>query len=70
MGLRNSSSVSFFITKFFGKKTEKLIKKAISRKPDGFEQSYLDGRFAAQEFTPIGPHYRVEKIKFGQFFYI
>ena len=27
MGLRKSSSVSFFITTFFGKKTEKIIKK-------------------------------------------
>ena len=52
------------------KKTEKLIKKAISRKPYGFEQACLDGIFAAQECTPKGPHCRVEKIKFGPFFYL
>ena len=70
IGLRNWSSVSFFWSKFFWKKRKKIIKNAISRKPKRFEQSYLDARFATPEFTLTAPHYRVEKLKFGLFFFI
>ena len=50
------------------KKNEKIIKNATSRKPKGFEQSYLDARFATPECTLTVPHDRVEKLKFGYFF--
>ena len=59
----------FIYLSFFEKK-EKIIKNAISRKPTRFEQSYLDSRFATPECTLAATHYKVEKIKFGQFLYL
>ena len=44
---------------------KKSKKNAISRKPEGFEQSLLDSRFATPEHTLKAPHYRVQKFKFG-----
>ena len=41
------------------------MKNAISRTLEGFEQSYLEARFATPECTLIEPHYMVGKFKFG-----
>ena len=55
----------FSISKIFEKNYEKIIKNAISRKPKGLEQSYLDSRFATSECNLTASHDRVEKLKFG-----
>ena len=47
---------------------KKDLKNAISRAIKGFEQSYLNARFATPECTLKAPHNRVEKLKFGYFF--
>ena len=46
---------------------KKKHKKAISRKPEGFEQPYLEASFATPERTLTARHNRVEKLKFGYF---
>ena len=60
----------FIYLSFFEKKKKKIIKNAISRKPKRFEQSYLDSKIATPECTLAATHYKVEKIKFGQFLYL
>ena len=41
---------------------------AISRKPKGFKQSYLDARFSTPECTLTATQYLVENFKFGSIF--
>ena len=43
---------------------EKITKNVISRKLQGFEQSYLEARFAILESTLRGPNYRVGIFRF------
>ena len=45
---------------------KKSQKNVISRKLQGFEQSYLKARFATPESTLTAPCYRVKKFKFEQ----
>ena len=40
----------------------------MSRKPEGFEQSFLDTTFVTPECTLTATHYKVDKLKFGVFF--
>ena len=48
----------------FLKVFEKITKNVISRKLQGFEQSYLEARFAMLESTLRGPNYRVGNLRF------
>ena len=56
--LKNNNNLRF--SKIF----EKFTKNVISRKLQGFEQSYLEARFAILESTLSGPKYRVGKFRF------
>ena len=53
----------FCCSKFL-KVFEKITKNVISRKLQGFEQLYLEARFAMLESTLRGPNYRVGNLRF------
>ena len=55
IGLRISSSVSYFVSKVF-EKVDEYTKNAISCNPKRFEQSILNARFATSEFTLTATH--------------
>ena len=69
-GLRSSKFWTFLtsIFFFFLKISEKIIKNVISRKLQGFEQSYLEAKIATPESTLTEPHRRDGNIKFCDFF--
>ena len=50
-GLRFSNFWKFSTSKFFLKISQKIIKNVISRKLQGFEQSYLEAKIATPEST-------------------
>ena len=60
---------NFLTSKFFLKISQKIIKNVISRKIQGFEQSYWETKFATPESTLTKPHYRDDNFKFCEIFY-
>ena len=62
--------LEFFEHLIFLKISEKIIKNVISRKLQGFEQSYLEAKIATPESTLTEPHHRDGNINFSEFFHI
>ena len=62
IGLRNSSSVSFFKTKWRKHKKSNTSK----AEEKGLEQSYFDSRFATTDGTLAATQYKIEKLKFSK----